>query len=359
MTAPGVRDRSRAGRPAPHADGALNARLIAGAPCPPQHDYDVDIIILALERGEETLASLASASAQTGVSAHLFILDQGSCPQTLQRLADAVRDRGDVTLLAAERNLGVAGGRNLISGLGHGRVIVALDNDAEFATPGTVSRMVAALDAEPRLGAIGCRIVTYANGTDDLSSWGYPAGLLSCAGESFDAVTYVGAGHAILRKVWQQAGGYDTKLFFCWEEFDFCLRAIALGWRIRYRGDIVIRHKVCAEQRVGWTADRWFYFVRNRIYIERKLGGSWLALLPRIAGYLLKGARNGRLAQTVRAVLAAGRMSPRARRRMPEAGRSYLIRNDQQHRGSLPRRLARDVLSRIGAPPDAASPAER
>ncbi len=43
---------------------------------------------------------------------------------------------------------------------------------------------------------------------------------------------------------WEQAGGYDAKLFFCWEEFDFCLRAIALGWRIRYRGDIVIRHKV-------------------------------------------------------------------------------------------------------------------
>ena len=31
-------------------------------------------------------------------------------------------------------------------------------------------------------------------------------------------------------KAWQQAGGYDPKLFFCWEEFDFCLRAIALGW---------------------------------------------------------------------------------------------------------------------------------
>ena len=71
--------------------------------------------------------------------------------------------------------------------------------------------MVAALDAEPRLGAIGCRIVTYADGTDDLSSWGYPADLLPCAGESFDAVTYVGAGHAIRREAWQQAGGYDSE----------------------------------------------------------------------------------------------------------------------------------------------------
>jgi GT2 family glycosyltransferase len=225
--------------------------------------------------------------------------------------------------------------------------------------------MVAALDAEPRLGAIGCRIVRYADGTDDLSSWGYPTSLLPCAGECFDAVTYVGAGHAILRRVWRQAGGYDAKLFFCWEEFDFCLRAIALGWRIRYRGDIVVRHKVSAEQRVGWSADRWFFFVRNRIYIERKLGRSWLALVPRIGGYLLKGMRNLRLVQTVRAILAAAQMSPRsfgsarALPTMPAADRLYLRRNDQAGRGSLPRRLLGEVLSRIGAPPDAASPTER
>ena len=67
-------------------------------------------------------------------------------------LSATMQSRCDITLLSTERNLGVAGGRNLISGLGHGRVIVALDNDAEFAGPDTVAQMVAALDAEPRLG---------------------------------------------------------------------------------------------------------------------------------------------------------------------------------------------------------------
>jgi hypothetical protein len=169
---------------------AKMTHLIAGATAPPRRCYDVDIIILALERREETLAAVASAIGQTGVSAHIFILDQGSCPETLEHLARTVRNRDDATLLAAERNLGVAGGRDLISDLGHGRVIVALDNDAEFASPDTVARMVAALDAEPRLAAIGCRIVTYADGNDDLSSWGYPADLLPCAGGNFDTVTY-------------------------------------------------------------------------------------------------------------------------------------------------------------------------
>jgi Glycosyl transferase family 2 len=166
----------------------------SGAPIPLHGCYDADIVILSLERVVETIAAIRSACEQTEVSVQVFVLDQGSRPETLQHLAEACGERANVTLLAVDENLGVAGGRNLISGLGCGRVIVALDNDAEFATEDTVARMVAALDAEPQLGAIGCRIVTYADGADDLSSWGYPADLLACAGENFDSVTYVGAG---------------------------------------------------------------------------------------------------------------------------------------------------------------------
>ena len=142
------------------------------------------------------------------------------------------------------------------------------------------------------------------SGSDDLSSWGYPPGLLP-APAKVSTRTYVGAGHAIRRTAWQQAGGYDAKLFFCWEEFDFCLRAIALGWRIRYRGDIVIRHKVCAEQRVGWTDHRWFYFVRNRLYIERKLDQSWASAAASHRRISAEGMRNGLPIQTLRAIAAA------------------------------------------------------
>jgi GT2 family glycosyltransferase len=327
----------------------------SGVPVSLHGCYDADIIVLSLDRVVETIEAIRSACEQTDVSVHVFVLDQGSRPETLQRLADTFGDRANVTLLAVDENLGVAGGRNLISGLGCGRVIVALDNDAEFATADTVAHMVAALDAEPQLAAIGCRIVTYADGADDASSWGYPADLLPCAGESFDSVTYVGAGHAIRRAAWEQAGGYDAKLFFCWEEFDFCLRAIALGWRVRYRGDLVIRHKVSPEQRVGWTGARWFYFVRNRLYIERKLGRVGLALAPRAAFYLLKGFRNRLPLQTLRAILAAAAMAPRSSlEQMPHAGTSYLSRNDLAHRGSLLHRITHEMLRRIGHGPDVA-----
>jgi len=278
---------------------------------PPLGAYDVDVVILALDRAEDTVAAIRSALAQTGVTRHVFVVDQGSRPENLQMLSAAVADRHDVSLVMLRRNYGVAGGRNRGTALGHGRVIVGLDNDAEFAAPDTLARLVAAVDAAPDIAAVGCRIVTFATGADDMSSWGYARRLLPRAGEAFDVATFVGAGHAIRRTAWDDSGGYDEALFFCWEELDFCARARARGWRVRYRGDIEIRHKVSAEQRVGWSGARWFYFVRNRLYVGRKHGATWVGLLPRLGWYLLRALRDGAVRQAARGVPAAIALSRR------------------------------------------------
>ena len=319
---------------------------VAGAPHPPAGGYDADVIVLALDRLDETVAAIRSALSQIGVTRHVTILDQGSLPENLAWLAATVAGRTDATLLRSDRNLGVAEGRNQASAFGHGRAIAGIDNDAEFGESNTLARMVAALDEEPDLAAIGCRIVNFHTGEDDLTSWGYPRALLSRAGGSFLAATYVGAGHAIRREAWDNVGGYDPRLFFCWEEYDFCLRAIARGWRVRYRGDLTIRHKVSAEHRVAWSGNRWFHFVRNRLYIERKYGAAWLSLLPRIGGYLIKGTRNGMPWQTLRAIPAAAWMDRRTfAPPLPETARAYLRNHDATHRGTLANRLRKEVLA--------------
>ena len=317
----------------------MNTRHIAGATGPPDGTYDADVVILSLDRAAETVAAIRSALMQTGVSRRVFVVDQGSQPENLARLATEVASRPDATLVALDRNHGVAGGRNRGSALGHGRIIFGLDNDAEFADATTLARAVNALDVDATLAAIGCRILLNASDVDDLSSWGYPVSLLPRAGESFDAVTFVGAGHAIRRAAWD---GYDETLFFCWEELDFCRRAIERGWRIRYRGDIAVRHKVSPECRVNWFDTRWYHFVRNRLYVERKWGAGWLELLPRIGYYIIKSTRNGMLAQTLRAVPAAVRLSTGVpARRHSQAALRYLANNDTAHRGHWPALLWR------------------
>jgi GT2 family glycosyltransferase len=330
-----------------------DVRHVAGATEPPAGGYDADIVILAMDRPDETLAAIASALAQAGVSRHVTVVDQGSRSEHLARFAAIARGRTDCTVLRTDRNRGVAGGRNRASAFGHGRVIVALDNDAEFATPRTVADAVAAFDAAPHVGAIGFRILAHATGGDDHSSWGYPPRLRRRAGEIFDATTFVGAGHAIRRTAWKAGGGYDEALFFCWEEFDFCLRAIALGWTVRYRGDLAVLHKVSQQGRVAWSSTRWYYYVRNRVYIEHKWGGGWRALLPRILGYGLRGLRNGLPRQTWQGVYSGLRLGHRVAHpaALPPVALAYLARTDTAHRGSLLSRVRDEVLPALSAAP--------
>jgi GT2 family glycosyltransferase len=312
---------------------------------PPEGEYDADILILSLDRVAETEAAIRSALGQDGLSRHVIVLDQGSSEETLARLQAMIAGRGDALLAASGGNLGVAEGRNRAAALGHGRVLIALDNDAVFADSGTAARAVALLDEQPRLAALGFRIMNGDGSDEDHASWGYPEALRPRAAARFASATFVGAGHAIRRAAWEAVGGYDPALFFTWEEFDFALRAIDQGWHLLHAGDIAVHHKLATQGRVDWSARRWFLFVRNRLYIARK----WRApLAARAAAYGLKSLRLGLARQGGLAVLAAIRMPlPTPPRRMSAEGRAYLRRTDGIWRGGLWTRLRREVLAEL------------
>jgi GT2 family glycosyltransferase len=327
----------------------------AAAPDTPGPEVDADIVILSLDRIDDTLAAIESALSQTGVTRHVWVADQGSKPENLARLRAFCDGREGLTLLAFPDNRGVAGGRNRVIAPGRGRHVIALDNDAEFDGPDLVARAVAALDAEPALAAIAFRILRFVDREDDLSSWGYPAALLPRAGETFDVCTFVGAGHAIRRSAFEATGGYDDALHFTWEEFDLSLRFIAAGQAVRYRGDLRILHKVSPERRFDWGGTRWFYHVRNRLYIEAKTGTGLPRLALRWLAYLVKGTLNGAGRQALSAAPAARDMLRRfrsdpaaaARYRLGPEARAYLARNDAAHRGGLFDRLGREVFAAL------------
>lgn len=319
--------------------------ILAGS-APAAGAYDADILILSLDRVAETETAIRSALGQTELQHHVIVFDQGSSPETLARLRALIGPHANALLAAAGGNLGVAEGRNRAASLGHGRAIIALDNDAAFADATTAGRAVALLDAEPRLAALGFRIMNADGSGEDDASWGYPEALRPRAGERFACATFVGAGHAIRRAAWDAVGGYDAQLFFTWEEFDFALRAIDLGWQLLHAGDVAVHHKLASEARVDWSQRRWFLFVRNRLYIERKWRAPWIILGARAAAYGLKGLRLGLARQSGRAILAAVRLPlPAPPRRMSAEGRRYLHATDTALRGGLWRRLRGEVMA--------------
>lgn len=324
----------------------LKVRRIAGSP-PPLGGYDADIIILALNRQEDTIDAIRSALDQRGGDFHITVLDQGSSPEMLRELRRQFSNLSNFALYESGTNLGVPGGRTTAASLGHGRIIVALDNDAAFATKWVVARALRQFHMSPNIAAIGFNILA-ADGTHpDLTSWGYPKAMLPRFKENFDTTTFVGAGHAIRRSAWTAVGGYDSSLFFTWEEYDLCLKLIALNWRITYAGSLAIIHKVSAEARMAWSTQRMHYFVRNRLIISRKWGISWLALAPRILGYLLRAARAGSLPAAWAGLKAAYNTPLPLRRRMPKAMRLYIKHNETARHGSLFTRLKLELFDSI------------
>jgi GT2 family glycosyltransferase len=303
----------------------LTPTLLAGSP-PPARGYDADITILTMNRFAETLAAVGSALRQTGLTFHVTVLDQGSSPALQADYAIAFAGRDNLGYYAIPQNRGVAGGRNLLAKLGHGRIIVTLDNDAVFANELIAAEAVLSFDEHPSVGAIGFKILQRDGIHLDHSSWGYPIALKPLCGCRFLTTTFVGAGHAIRRQTWDAAGGYDEAFFFTWEEYDFCLSAIALGWLVTYDGTLAVIHKVSPEARVGWNATRVEYYVRNRLFIARKWGATWPGLLPRIAGYLLKGVLCRRLKPTLAGIRAAfANDAAQLKQQMPPAMRRYIL----------------------------------
>ncbi len=273
----------------------------------------VDFIILSWDRADETIAAIDSARSQTGVAGSVIVVDQGSDPGNLARVRAYAAGADDVSLVELGRNLGVAAGRNVATRLGRAPFVVAIDNDAEFADERCALRAIRLLESDPTLAVIAFRILNYDTCEDEDSSWGYPSGLWELRGNSFFTSRFVGAGHAIRRSAFESVGGYDDDLFFACEEIDLGLRLINAGYRIKYDASIRVLHKVSPEARLKWGTGRFYYSVRNRLYIHYKTGSSLWRMARYAAGRLLNASRNGHTRECLLAFRDAAAMSWRYR----------------------------------------------
>jgi GT2 family glycosyltransferase len=305
---------------------------------------DVDVIILSWNRPDDVADAIASALQQEAVKRRVLIVDQGSETQNIVRLEQAIDGNPDIELQKLERNTGVAGGRNIATAMGSSRYIVALDSDAIFGDRSALARAVQHLDANPGLAAIGFRIENYFTGKNDETSWDYPG---HNPDERFLSTRFIGAGHAIRRAVFEAAGGYDTRLFFCQEELDLCYRMLNLGYRIEYFPDVKIRHKISPDHRVAWERGRYFFTVRNALYSSYKFGTP----LPRLglgaAAFLARGVFNGVGGAALRGLGAAICMCAAYARSTEDKSLYRLSRETQQYIGACEPWRSETAMSKI------------
>jgi N-acetylglucosaminyl-diphospho-decaprenol L-rhamnosyltransferase len=179
-----------------------------------------------------------------GTTAEIVVLDNASEDGS----ADAVRERFPaVRVLAQDFRAGFGANHNTVIRATEGRYLYVLNEDTTADDWG-FERIVAYLDAHPRVAALGPRLA-YPDGRLQDSAWRFPTPLVSTLGlltvgklgvkqsrgEVPHAVDWVmGAALVLRREALDEVGLFDEEFFLYSEEVDLQFRLRQAGWDVHY-----------------------------------------------------------------------------------------------------------------------------
>ncbi|HEY5097080.1 MAG TPA: glycosyltransferase family 2 protein, partial [Acidimicrobiales bacterium] len=239
-------------------------------------DPRVSIVVLVLDdvdMVEDCLESLRR-TIDSSWRAELVVVANGT---PLTRLQGLQRHQ-DIVLIRSDTNLGFAGGNNLAAGVARGDLLVFL-NDDTMVEPDWLDHLVLTAEADPRIGAVGSRIlfedgslqeaggIIWGDGPTTGMGRGLPAG--SAEFMYVRDVDYVSAnGILVRRRAWEEVGGFSEDYFPAYyEDADLCMALGQSGYRVVYEPRAALRH---LESRSVPGRYRWFLMLRNRRIFRKK-----------------------------------------------------------------------------------------
>ena len=170
--------------------------------------------------------------------------------------ADAVRERfPHVRVIAQTFRAGFGANHNTVIRATDGRYVYVLNEDTT-AGDWAFDRIVAYLDAHPRVAALGPRLA-YPDGTLQDSAWRFPTPLVSAlglltvgklgvtqsGGDEPRAVEWVmGAALMLRREALDEVGLFDEEFFLYSEEVDLQFRLRQAGWDVHYFPNATVVH---------------------------------------------------------------------------------------------------------------------
>lgn len=287
----------------------------------------VVVVILTYNSRSFIGPCLDALRANTEGPAKFVVVDNASPDGTL----DLVKaEYPEVEALQTGANLGVSKGNNLALAKYDADRYVMLNPDTEVRA-GWLDALLAEVDADPRVGIVGGKLlypdgrIQHAGG--EAAPFGpRHVGVLSAADKyavarDVDYVTFACA--LVTREVIDRIGYLDEAYSpYYYEDADYCFRARAAGFRVRYTpACVAIHHEGATMQRL--SAEKARILERNRLRFKlihdppaRMLRGA-IQEVRTLVGHTVRG-RGGAIAGAW-ADMVRGRDDIRRRRRAPDA----------------------------------------
>ena len=261
----------------------------------------VSFVIVTRNRCDSVLRCLASVEAQDYPNREIVVVDNGSTDDTLE----SVRHRFPlVRLVPLARNEGVPAARNRGMKAARGGICIMIDDDARLAEPDAASRAIARLSRDARLACVSFRILDGETGRDALKT--VPLARKRVLKDDTPIAYFCGAGFAIRKTSFIEAGRFWEPLEYAGEELDLSCRLLSAGFRLSYAASIPVAHD---EIPAGRPRGQWIYHqARNRLWVAARnlpwpyvlttvlLWWSYLAGKSLLSGerrFFLQGARDG------------------------------------------------------------------
>ncbi len=173
------------------------------------------------------------------------------------------------------------------------RAVFFVNNDV-LVPAGALDALARALEAEPRRGIVGPRVVyrdrpelvwcaggelTWRENLSTLAGHRQPDGP---RWQTPRAVDYV-PGCALLarREVLEEVGLFEAAYFAYMEDVDLCLRARRAGWRVWLEASVAVRHAASSATGGGYNPRRKYMMGVNSIWFLRRhaRAGEWARFL--------------------------------------------------------------------------------
>ncbi|MBO9151881.1 glycosyltransferase family 2 protein [Chitinophaga sp. GCM10012297] len=208
----------------------------------------LSVIIITYNRPDDLLVLLRNLSAQEGAAELLeeVIVINNASTADYTPVTEFAAGFPYIRYHYSNDNLGVARGRNLGISMAKAPILITIDDDAWFRDTDALRKIrdIFGNDfMQHNHAGILCFKVLYAS-TGQMQVNAFPHKKFDKYKHkaSFLAPYFIGAGHAILKEVYEKAGDYPADFFYGMEEYDLTYRVIQNGYAIAYTADVVVLH---------------------------------------------------------------------------------------------------------------------